>query len=319
MNGAAGGVSGRPSIQPYQSVDVRQTPEATTDIHKSRNPEPSMRLDQTFQEALLPEQSITKDISLPPPPFDSSDALYQFTMSGDPDLDYWVRSVEGPGYPLYSVNSNELTNSPHTDLTYFSSRGEINDWQLGNMISAGSVPETGSCTAISTVEPPMHHQISDRLGKRQIAEDGCLRYYGATSNVHILHNATEFLTEPHVRSVETHGKEAISQANLEWSGDLKYEEHLLDLFFAWHNPLFNVVDKCCFYRARAIYATGNRTLFYSPCLSNAMYVLPTRSCFRTGSNANGLASLLHLFSDLQSLAQYWKYQQNSLRRAQKST
>jgi hypothetical protein len=114
--------------------------------------------------------------------------------------------------------------------------------------------------------------LSSRVGKLQVAEDGQLRYYGATSNLHILHNGPNSLSQPSIRTIQAHGKHAIAQANLEWPGDHEYEEHLLDLFFAWHNPFTNVVDKSCYYRSRQAHANGHNATFYSLCLTNAMYV-----------------------------------------------
>jgi hypothetical protein len=113
-------------------------------------------------------------------------------------------------------------------------------------------------------------QLSSRLGSLQIAEDGQLRYFGATSNLHIVHNGPFSLSQPSIRTVQTNGDAAISQAGLQWAEDLEYEEHLINLFFTWHNPIMNAVDKVVFLRERHRYSLGESTSYYSMTIVNAM-------------------------------------------------
>lgn len=51
--------------------------------------------------------------------------------------------------------------------------------------------------------------------------------------------------------------------------DAKYEKHLTDLFFAWHNPLFNQIDESIYLEHRASSPPGG-DFFYSPALQKAM-------------------------------------------------
>lgn len=113
-------------------------------------------------------------------------------------------------------------------------------------------------------------QLTSRLGRLQIAEDGQARYYGATSNLHILHSGFNSLVQPNIRTVVTHGKSAIAQAGLQWQGDELYENHLINLFFSWHNALMYVVDRAVFFRERQRYKQGYNTDLYSPALENAV-------------------------------------------------
>jgi hypothetical protein len=119
-------------------------------------------------------------------------------------------------------------------------------------------------------------QITSRLGRLQIAEDGQRRYYGATSNLHLLHSGPRSLIQPNIRNVMTHGDAAIAQAGLQWDGDAAYENHLISLFFSWHNALMYVVDKATFLRERQQFRSGHSTDYYSPALENAVYVHPGR-------------------------------------------
>lgn len=115
-------------------------------------------------------------------------------------------------------------------------------------------------------------QITSRLGRLQVAGDGQPRYYGATSNLHLLHSGPRSLVQPNIRHVVTHGDAAISQAGLQWNGDPTYENLLISLFFSWHNALMYVVDKTIFLREREQFHLGKITDHYSPALENAVYV-----------------------------------------------
>jgi Fungal specific transcription factor domain len=114
-------------------------------------------------------------------------------------------------------------------------------------------------------------QLSSRLGRLQIAEDGQPRYYGATSNLHILHSGPQSLYQPNIRNVFTHGDAAIVQAGLQWEEDSEYEENLLNLFFSWHNTFQYVCDKEIFSQERKRCKAGQTSDLYSPALANAIY------------------------------------------------
>lgn len=113
-------------------------------------------------------------------------------------------------------------------------------------------------------------QLTSRLGRLQITEDGQPRYYGATSNLHILHSGFNSLVQPNIRNVIIHGEAAIAQAGLQWQGDALYEDHLINLFFSWHNALMYVLDRDIFWRERQRFQQGRTTDLYSPALENAV-------------------------------------------------
>lgn len=113
-------------------------------------------------------------------------------------------------------------------------------------------------------------QLTSRLGRLQIAEDGQARYYGATSNLHLLHSGPNSLVQPNIRHVVSHGDAAIAQAGLQWKNDAAYEDHLINLFFSWHNGLMYVLDKDVFLRERQRFHDGHSTDLCSPSLENAV-------------------------------------------------
>ncbi|RDL30011.1 uncharacterized protein BP5553_10638 [Venustampulla echinocandica] len=124
-------------------------------------------------------------------------------------------------------------------------------------------------------------QITTRLGRLQIAEDGQPRYYGATSNLHLLHSGTRSLIQPNIRNIATHGDAAIAQAGLQWKEDPTYENLLIRLFFSWHNALMYVVDRATFLRERQRFYSGQSTDHYSPTLENAVYTIGAAYTDRT--------------------------------------
>jgi len=94
-------------------------------------------------------------------------------------------------------------------------------------------------------------QLSNRFGFLQIAEDGQSKYFGATSNLHIISNNP--LPEYHVLG---NSKQSGAQpddnrpqsSNSPISREL--EDHLISLYFTWEAPLIRCVDKDLFLKER---------------------------------------------------------------------
>lgn len=94
------------------------------------------------------------------------------------------------------------------------------------------------------------HQVSTRFGALRIASDGQLRYYGAATNFHLLEGSRHdevvdiFTTKQEVM-------DRLEQAGLNQEIPSDIEEHLIGLYFAWHNPHHLTVDQETFFAARA--------------------------------------------------------------------
>jgi hypothetical protein len=115
--------------------------------------------------------------------------------------------------------------------------------------------------------------LSDRFGSLQLAEDGQMRFFGATSNLHILHVGMFPLNDSKIRSVYGKENDILQRAGLSAHIPEGLEDHLLQLYFCWENPNIPVVDQDVFYAERAKYrATGRPTDQYSETLANAMWV-----------------------------------------------
>jgi hypothetical protein len=114
-------------------------------------------------------------------------------------------------------------------------------------------------------------QLSGRIGSLQIAEDGQLRFYGATSNLHILHNGPLSLSRSNYRSLSEQGLSLLVGAGVGHYVDPKIEDHLLKLYFTWEEPSIHVVDEAIFWRERTnCRASGEFSALYSEVLTNAM-------------------------------------------------
>lgn len=114
-------------------------------------------------------------------------------------------------------------------------------------------------------------QLSARIGSFQIAEDGQLRYFGATSNLHILQDGLSSISRPVNRSVYAEKELVLSRAGLDRKVDREFRRHLEDLYFQWEDPAIHVVDKEMYFQAQSAYISEDiETPFYSETLMNAM-------------------------------------------------
>jgi hypothetical protein len=111
------------------------------------------------------------------------------------------------------------------------------------------------------------------MGSLQIAEDGQLRYYGPTSNLHLYHNGLQSLSRSTIRHVATEGNEVLRRAGLDQKIPLAVEMHLAHLYFSWEDPAIHVVDEEIFFLEKQKWIAGNKnTPYYSETLNNAMLV-----------------------------------------------
>jgi hypothetical protein len=118
---------------------------------------------------------------------------------------------------------------------------------------------------------PLVDQITGSLGSLQLAEDGQLRFYGATSNLYLLIKGTP-------RSANTQGLTHPSevQAVLQAAGvgqtvDAELEENLIRLYLCWEDPSIHLVQEEIFYRERERCKSGYGTnKLYSEVLVTSM-------------------------------------------------
>jgi hypothetical protein len=108
-------------------------------------------------------------------------------------------------------------------------------------------PDTGGFRGDTTSPDNITNWLAARMGSLQIAEDGQLRYYGPTSNLHLYHSGLQSLSRSTIRHVATEGSEVLRRAGLDQKIPLAVEIHLAHLYFSWEDPAIHVVDEEIFF------------------------------------------------------------------------
>ncbi|KAF2105284.1 fungal-specific transcription factor domain-containing protein [Lophiotrema nucula] len=129
----------------------------------------------------------------------------------------------------------------------------------------------GISPASDDASSPLVDRLAGNLGSLQIAEDGQLRFYGATSNLHLLVGGARKPMRKAVLSCEEEIQSALTAARVGHIVDPGLEQHLLKLYFCWEDPSIHVVKEDIFYRERARCKAGlGSSKLYSEVLVNAM-------------------------------------------------
>jgi hypothetical protein len=130
---------------------------------------------------------------------------------------------------------------------------------------------SGGTAESSGKTDPFEDQLCERMGSLQMAEDGQLRFYGATSNLNILHNGPLSIRHSRSRRANEAWEESLDNAGVGQSVSPELEDHLLKLYFCWEDPSIHIVDEALYYRERVKWKQGDRSsAMYSEVLTNAM-------------------------------------------------
>ncbi|OAG42045.1 hypothetical protein AYO21_03780 [Fonsecaea monophora] len=121
-----------------------------------------------------------------------------------------------------------------------------------------------------TSEDDITQQISKRLGRMCLAEDGHMRYFGATSHLSMLPNDLRTIYRPDMHSFREESEIVVKRAHLGWTPDPEYELHLTRLYFAWHNTFVSEANKETYFEQKELYYRGFETALFSPALENAV-------------------------------------------------
>lgn len=115
-------------------------------------------------------------------------------------------------------------------------------------------------------------RLTDRVGQLSMTNIG-LRYFGPTSNLHLL--SSIIWTRRPSSNIEFKGRAAVDAAGLRYNVDPARRDHLLNLYWTWQHPFFNVTKKSLFLRDMHLYETGraSQAKYYSPLLLNAILSL----------------------------------------------
>lgn len=113
--------------------------------------------------------------------------------------------------------------------------------------------------------------LAARAGSLRVAEDGQIRYYGPTSNLHIQSNGYQSLSQSMIRQVATEGNGVLQCLGLDRPVPLDLQTHLAKLYFTWEDPAIHVIDEDVFFEEKEQWLRDNRsTPYYSETLNNAM-------------------------------------------------
>ncbi|RMY05055.1 hypothetical protein D0867_10142 [Hortaea werneckii] len=94
------------------------------------------------------------------------------------------------------------------------------------------------------------NQIAERFGSLQLAPDGKLRYLGTPANFHLFGNGRSPAATTNARSLRLEGRRLLQNLELDQAIDPSLENHLIKIYFAWHNASHAVIDESTFWLAR---------------------------------------------------------------------
>ncbi|KAJ5636681.1 uncharacterized protein N7484_009994 [Penicillium longicatenatum] len=116
-------------------------------------------------------------------------------------------------------------------------------------------------------------RLSDRMGSLQIGSDGQVRYYGPTSHFNLLRMPTPDNLTIH-RTIRKDGQDHLNRMGLDKEVPRSMEEHLINLYFTWHSPSVDVVNRDMYEMAKRQWQEQKEeTSSYSEALTNAMCCL----------------------------------------------
>ncbi|KAL2679033.1 hypothetical protein Neosp_009789 [[Neocosmospora] mangrovei] len=226
------------------------------------------------------------DFTLDPP--DSGSPSWASSTPRPGRLQFWVDMANGPGFDVGSPELDSqrpdeevvdaMARHPSTPSAHSAIFGtsdlSSSDKPHGGQDprSPGNIlpPRSLSATAEAPPLSGQHAQIVTRSGRMQVAEDGHSRYFGATSNLHLIHNGPYSSFSPSLKNIRVDGELAINSAGLQWAGDPAYEAHLWECYLTWLNPLTNLIKRNLFDQDKENYMSSLESDFYSPALESAM-------------------------------------------------
>ncbi|THZ80470.1 hypothetical protein D6C84_07410 [Aureobasidium pullulans] len=228
--------------QPYSQSDF----DNAAGVWASMNPQATTQ--SPGSSMMLGEHHISPDW-----PFPSLDNMLNFDLFDPSDLSLQFLTVPPADAPLPSIPQRAY--SPVRQIEQTAHQPEDNTSNSGDEENTELV-----------------NQLSARLGSLRLAPDGKLRYFGTASNLHLIDNQNKsgenfMLHTPSRVNIQR----LLEVADLSQAVDMQLEDHLLRLFFTWHNPSSYIVDEEVFYMARqSWFNTGVQNSYYNDVLKDAM-------------------------------------------------
>lgn len=119
------------------------------------------------------------------------------------------------------------------------------------------------------VEADIVPRLAARFGSLRVSADGVLRYYGVASNYHFLNGFRHAECKMDIEDINESARTALENAQVDDEPPLSLQNHLIELYFAWHNPSHSTVDRMMFELSRTREGLEQRA-YCSQSLINAM-------------------------------------------------
>ncbi|KAF2095661.1 hypothetical protein NA57DRAFT_44435 [Rhizodiscina lignyota] len=186
-----------------------------------------------------------------------------------------ARVVSSSGWSWNSIEAQEpmlesnYTSHPAPAVQDQSPNASASHGSFSDALIEKRTPEGGDTSDRESVEE-LVDQLSDRMGSMQIGADGQIRYYGPTSNFSLMDMPS---TDPmHVhRSIRNDGQEYLDRLEVGAEVPADLENHLVNLYFAWQDASFHVVDRDMYEKGkRKWHVDMQDTPYYSEALRNAI-------------------------------------------------
>lgn len=170
-------------------------------------------------QAVVTEPPSTGYNASPPLATSPSDAADTGTFSAQ---------YSGAPGPLYMGNTGfglDVDDSGAQTFPHLRTANDTQDLPLAEPLE----PDLDSLPGTPETENGITDILAARVGALRIAEDGELRYYGPTSNLHVQPNGSQSLSQATIRHVESEGSGVLKQLGLDREIPLSTEMHLARL------------------------------------------------------------------------------------------
>jgi hypothetical protein len=178
------------------------------------------------------------------------------------------------------------------DIDTFSESSDSSDPGSAGGLNAcdnHSVTENDASSSDDSVNKRLLQKISTKQGAITVAEDGKLRYYGPSSNRHLLYEDYG-KTSPGREERLKASADVLRAHGLSPSVDRALRDHLINIYFTWNDPFFHLIDRDIFLKHMELAETDpQKCYFYSPALLFAIMAVsaPNTDSPLLGSDVDG--------------------------------
>lgn len=181
-----------------------------------------------------------------------------FSKTGDTDMLFnanadWIWSMAAMDEPCggFAVDTSGLGNllDPSADMSSGPSFGDIPP-QAPQAFDTSQSRGNDDTSTDDEDHDEVTGQLSDRLGTLLASKNGDWRFYGATSNLHLVKGRSLWeVAGKNYAQPEGRTSTRLELFRVAHPVDADLTRHLIKLYFAWHNASLHVVDQELFEKA----------------------------------------------------------------------